>query len=729
MKKNICLICFFATVATVANSQKLDSIITLKEAHIRGYKTITGMGHLDEVHNTILYSGQKNEVLILDSIDANTAQDNPRQVLGRVPGSNYSETEGNGFPSNGIGFRGLNPTQSIETNNRQNGYNIAGDLYGYPESYYQTPLAATERIEIVRGASALQFGPQFGGVVNYITKSGTTEKPFEWNTEQTGGSTGMINLYNSVGGTVGKFNYFSFLEYNYNQGYRPNSQMQQFSGFAKIAYNPSSKMTISLEYTMLRNLLHMPGGLDDAAFSQNPNQSFRSRNWLTSPWNIITATCAYKMSPSTELNIQTAYNRSERTIVWRNEDGGPQTPDSISTTTNEYIPREVEHEYFSNSTTEIRLLSKYKIGDCKQIFAAGVRVFYGWMQRQSGGEGSTGNDANFTNYASGGSYEKDIQFTTTNIAPYVENTFHIGRKLSVTPGIRFEYINSTAIGNVLDSTGTYYIHVNANKPRYIPLVGITLQYKTGKNTNIYGNITQAYTPISYSFLYPMGLDVDAKIDANLKDVSGYNADLGWRGHLNDFLTFDASLFYMAHNNNIAIETINNGPQPGYFETNVGDAVHYGIESYVELNITKLLTDRSRWGYLSCFNSFAYDNATYVNGLYKGNQAEYAPPVIMRTGITYRLNRFSTTVLYSYTAKSYSDANNTIFSPSAEVGIIPEYQVMDWAMTYRVSRCQLKCGINNFTNTSYFTFRTLEYPGPGIIPSFGRTWYVGFAVKL
>ncbi|HSY76693.1 MAG TPA: carboxypeptidase-like regulatory domain-containing protein, partial [Bacteroidia bacterium] len=113
---------------------------------INGIIAITGMGHLTDVHDGVIYAGKKNEVLTLDSLNANTAQDNPRQVLGRVPGSNYSETEGNGFPSNGIGFRGLNPTQSIETNTRQNGYNITADLYGYPESYYLTPLEAVERI-------------------------------------------------------------------------------------------------------------------------------------------------------------------------------------------------------------------------------------------------------------------------------------------------------------------------------------------------------------------------------------------------------------------------------------------------------------------------------------------------------------------------------------------------------------------------------------------------------
>src|SRR5258708_18705024 len=160
------------------------------------------MGYLDEVHNGVIFSGKKTEVLLIDSLDANTAQNNPRQVLGRVPGANYSETEGSGFPSNGIGFRGLNPTQSIETNTRQNGYNITADLYGYPESYYLPPLEAVQRIEIIRGASSLQFGAQFGGVINYIMRKGNPNKPFEFTTHHTVGSFGMFSSFNSIGGQV-----------------------------------------------------------------------------------------------------------------------------------------------------------------------------------------------------------------------------------------------------------------------------------------------------------------------------------------------------------------------------------------------------------------------------------------------------------------------------------------------------------------------------------------------
>ena len=730
MKTSLLLSTFIiSTLASFAQQSDTVKTIQLKEFSVKGYKTITGMGHLNEVHDGIIYSGQKNEVLIVDSIDANTAQDNPRQVMGRVPGSNDSETEGAGFPSNGIGFRGLNPTQSIETNTRQNGYNIAGDIYGYPESYYLTPLEALERIDIIRGASSLQFGPQFGGVINYIVKSGPTDKPFELNMEETAGSYGLMNTFTSAGGTWKKWNYYSFIKAEYQQGQRENSQMEQATAFAKVEYRANDQFKIGLEYSMLRNLLHMPGGLDDAEFNQNPDQSFRSRNWLVTPWNIIAVTANWQVTDKTMITMKSAVNLSSRSIVWRNEDGGPETADSISTVTNNYVPREVEHEYFRSSTTEIRSLTSYSIGSRDQTFACGLRFFDGSMIRQEGGVGSTGTDADFTNYAPGNSYDNDLHFTTLNVAPFAENTFHVGERLSITPGFRFEYINSAVNGHVLDSTGSYYINVNNSKPRYIPLAGIAFQFKTSSSTDIYANLTQAYTPISYSFLYPMGLDIDAKIDPNLKDVTGYNADLGYRGHIHNYFTFDVSGFYMAHNNNIAIETLNPNTTPTYYETNVGDAIHMGVEAYAELNVVKLFTKHSKVGTISIFNSFAYDHAKYVNGLYSGNTAEYAPATIDRFGITYAYHRFSTTFLYSHTSRSFADANNTVSSPDAEVGIIPAYTVMDWAGTLKIKNYNIKFGVNNLTNARYFTFRTIEYPGPGIIPSVGRSVYVGFGVRI
>ena len=714
---------------TELNFKLLQKINKLGKVDVvRPLISAQGMGHMPEAYDGVIYSGIKTEVLVLDSIDANKAQNNPRETLGRLPGSNYSETEGGGFPSNGIAFRGLIPTQSVEIQTRQNGYNLSGDVYGYPESYYLPPLVAVSRIELINGESSLQFGPQFGGVINYVTKDGPLDKPWEFGIEETGASYGFVSSVLTGGGTYGKWHYYGFVQYKATDGWRPWSDVRQATAFAKVEYDASEKFKISLEYTLLRNLIHMPGGLTDAEFDQNPDQSFRSRNWLSSPWNLLALSATYKISDNSTLILKSVVNNSARNLVWKNEDGGPQVADSISPITNTYVPREVEHEGFLSITNELRLLTVWNVGKVSSTLATGIRYFQGNMVRQEQGPGSTGSDFDMNLYGSNPVFGNSLFFTTGNVAPFIENTFHFGR-LSVTPGFRFEYINSTARGYITpDSTGVP-LNVSVSRTWMIPLAGCAFQYKTSLFTNIYGNIVQAYEPTTYENLTPIG--TTTVIDPNLKDVNGYNSDFGWRGKAGKFINFDVGVFYMAFNDEIGLETlINPSDNTTYqYRTNVGNAVHKGVETYIEIHPFSGTSVASKIGDLSFFNSYAYDDSRYISGPYTGNFEEQAPVNIERVGLNYSYKVFSTTLIYSYTSLSYGDANNTVYNASAIVGIIPAYSVMDWSSTLRIKNYDIKFGISNLANTKYFNLRTDEYPGPGIIPAPGRNFYVGLSAQF
>src|ERR1700758_3271965 len=99
---------------SIGFAQKTDTV-SLGEIEITTYKSMNGIGRMNDADNFIIYAGKKNEVLVIDSLDANKAVNNTRQIIGRIPGLNIMETESGGFTANGIGFRGLNPYQSLET--------------------------------------------------------------------------------------------------------------------------------------------------------------------------------------------------------------------------------------------------------------------------------------------------------------------------------------------------------------------------------------------------------------------------------------------------------------------------------------------------------------------------------------------------------------------------------------------------------------------------------------
>ncbi len=706
-------------------AQQTEDTITpkvLQPVNLSGIRTVRGTGHMPETKDGIIYAGKKNEVILVDSLDANKAVNNTRQILGRVPGLNIVETESGGFTANGIATRGLNPTQSIEMNTRQNGYNISADVFGYNEAYYIPPMEAVGRIEMVRGAASLQFGSHFGGMVNYVINEPSKIKTFEWYTSQTGGSNGLFNTFNSIGGTINKISYYGFAQYRTMDGWRPNSGQKQFSGYGKVQYNISDKFNAGVEYSILRNRIKMPGGLTDSMFAANPRASLRGRNWLKSPWNIITAYANYRLSPKTTFTIKSSFLFSNRALVWRNEDGGAGALDEIDPATNEYVKREVENEDMHNTTIEFRLLHSYNLGNTQHTLAGGFRYAYAWFKRQGGGEGTAGTDFDLS---VNGLYEYDLDFTTTNLAPFIENIFRVNNRLSVTPGFRFEYLKNTGKG-YKDEDGDKII-TKESRHRHIPLFGVGAEFKLSSNTNVYGNISQAYRPIDYSQLSAFGLT--SVVDPHLKDASGYNADIGYRGTVKNYLNFDIGLFYLAYNKRIGTVLVNAATANEYIlRTNVANSIHKGVESYVEFNLLKYLNNHSKRG-LSIFNSLAVLDATYTSGGFKGKRVEASAKYINRIGLIYVDKKLSSTFQLNYVGDAYGDATNATFSDDPAAGYIPAYTVLDCSATYRFNCFSIKAGVNNITDKAYFTRRTDEYPGPGIIPATGRSFYAGIAAKF
>lgn len=676
---------------------------------------------LPERHGAALLTGKKTEVLLIDSVGANTAQNVARQVLGRVPGLVVAETEGSGFPSNGIAVRGLNPTQSVEMNVRQNGVIISADPYGYNETYYLPPLEAVERVELVRGAAGLQYGPQFGGMVNYVMKRGDPSRPIAGEVQQTVGSFGLANTYGSISGGAGRWRGFAYAQQRGQTGWRPNSDLRQTSAYASLAYTASDAFTATLDYSLLRNRIHMPGGLSDAQFAAGARQSFRGRNWLTSPWNVGALTLDWRPRPGLRIESVTSVLGSARALVWRNEDGGPGALDLPDSATGRLVPREVEREGFHNTTEELRVLADHRALGVSGTLSAGVRWFNGTFHRQGGGEGTTAGDYDLN--LAGGTYAYDIRFAQSAVSAWAENAIRLGDRFTVTPGVRLEHLRSRADGY----TDTAF--APQAKRRTVPLLGLGAGWVATATTNVYANVTQAYRPVDYAAITPIG--GVSRIDPHLRDAHGTNADLGWRGTLaDDRVRFDVGAFRLTYDDRVGLVSRTDAAGVVFTErTNVANSVHRGVESYVEVTpVASRAPDGAPRGAVTVFNSLALTDARYTTGEFQGKRVEYAPRVVERVGLTLARGPLATTFLTSYVSRSYGDANNTVRSEDAVVGLVPAYTVLDWSASAAVSRgWRVQAGVNNVTDRYYFTRRTDEYPGPGIIPALGRSVYLSLRV--
>ena len=259
---------------------------------------------MPEIVGTSIYAGKKNALIVLDNVKGNVVTNNMRQIVAKVPGMHIWESDGSGIQI-GLAARGLSPNRSWEFNVRQNGYDIAADPFGYPEAYYNPQLQAVQRIEIVRGQGALQYGPQFGGLVNYILRNGSEiNKKFEFETQQTVGSNGLFNSYNAIGGETEKYHYYGFFDHRNANGYRNNSEYFTNSGFGTFTYRVNKKFSLTTELMRSHIRSQQPGGLTDAQIEQDVKQSFRSRNWFDITWTTAAVIANYEFSEKARLNVK-----------------------------------------------------------------------------------------------------------------------------------------------------------------------------------------------------------------------------------------------------------------------------------------------------------------------------------------------------------------------------------------------------------------------------------------
>jgi len=726
---------FFAvlniTSFSILFAQKNDTTkaVNLSEVIINEHQALAEMEFMPAIKDNVIYAGKKTAVIQLDKINADLSSNNTRQVFAKVPGISIWENDGSGIQS-GIASRGLSPNRSWEFNVRQNGYDISSEVFGYPENYYTPPMEAMRKIEVIRGSASLQYGPQFGGVLNYQIKKGNPNKPISFEAQQTLGSYGLFNTYMAIGGTHKKFSYYGFIHHRAAEGWRNNSRYNIYTGYFSANYQLTKKINIEGEYTNMNYKSQQPGGLSDEQYTNNHRQSFRERNWFGAPFNVASLTIKYNISQSVNLQI-----KSFATIAERNSVGFTKSitlKDSVNPKTLEYNARQVDRDNYKNYGTELRSSVKYKFVGNEHIFAGGIRLYRGSTIRNQLGIGTTGIDFDLS--LINPKYERSLEFETTNYAAFAENIFQIGKRLKIVPGIRYDYIENKTEGYI--NTSQIGL-LNSNKRvRQLLLYGIGSEFKITEKINLYGNYSLAYRPVTFSELTPSA--TTEIIDPNLKDATGFNADFGFKGTVKNYLNFDVGLFYLFYDNRIGTLSQNGGT----LKTNIGTSVSKGLESYVEIDVVKILTEKSKIGSISIFASNSFIDANYVKWnnpslnldptkSIEDKRVENAPQFINRFGATYYLKGFSATFQLNSIGDVFTDAANTE-TPNAAgtIGKLSGYEIMDASLSYRfMVRYNLKAGVNNITDEKYATRRAGGYPGPGIMPGNGRTIFVSIGASF
>ncbi|MBK9256839.1 MAG: TonB-dependent receptor [Saprospiraceae bacterium] len=697
---------------------------TSEEILIKSHKDfVKPVQRLHDVHGVFLISGKKNEVIDIVSIHANIAEKTGRQLFSKIPGAFIYDMDGSGNQMN-ISTRGLDPHRSWEYNIRQNGVITNTDIYGYPASHYNQPMESIRSIEMIRGTSALQYGAQFGGLINYNTKEAPKNKTVEFESINSIGSYGLLSTYNALGVTKGKWSIYGYYHKRTSSGYRENAQSDSNNQYVSVKYQVNDNLSLRTTFARSIYLYQLPGPLTDAMFLENPRQSTRNRNHYSPEIFIPTFEIDWKINESTILEARSSAIYGDRNSVLFV--GFANSPDLMNPQTNQFNNRQVDIDNYNSWYNEIRLRKNYNVGKVKNILATGFTYINNDTHRRQQGKGTTGSDYDLTVE---GDFGRDLHFKTNNIAFYAENMIALNPKWSLTPGVRYEYGKTEMTGfsrNIPDG-------VQETLDRNFFLLGISSQYKFNEKIKLYGGMSQAYRPVIFADLIP--IDDLNKTDPNLKDASGFNADIGISGSYKYRIYFDISYFALNYENRIGNQLLNDASGSFLYKTNSGSTLTSGLESYIEGILFR--SDNSKF---SLFTSTSLFEGSYrkgnlvINGENRditGNRQETLPAIITRNGFSGQFKQISGTLQYSYVSKTFADPANTILpSANGAIGEVPGYGLWDLNVTYIASGIlNFRCGINNIADKQYFTKRPTTYPGGGIWPSDGRSFVFTVALKI
>lgn len=705
--------------------------VTLGEIEVNEKrKIIFNLEKLDDIVETSIYAGRKTEVILLENNSPGLGLNNARQIYRQVAGLNIFQNDDAGLQLN-VGGRGLDPNRTSNFNTRQNGYDISADVLGYPESYYTPPSEALKRIEIIRGAASLQYGTQFGGLINFILKSPSEIDGNRYVVRSTSGSNALFNNFLSVDGSNKDIAYYAFINRKQGDGFRKNSNFKSNNRYIFIKRNVNNKLDVSFEFTFLDYLAQQSGGLNDQMFYEDPLQSNRSRNWFKVNWKLYNFKLNYHPSINKQHTLSIFGLDAERFALGYRSNRVAQTDPMLE--------RDLIKGEFNNIGLEYKSLSKRKIRNISTANLVGFKC-YKSNNTSMQGPGSDGNGPDFNFYDETFPYYKNqssYKYPNLNLSFFTENILYLSKKFSITPGLRYEKIETKSEGNYIfvlvdgannPITDTTLYNTTFNSREFI-LFGIGLSYKSSNRLECYGNISENYRSVTFADISTV--NPAYIINPNIEDEKGYTADLGLRGNINNRVSYDMNLFYLLYEKRIGfIQKVQSDGNIKSERGNIGDARISGLESLIDIKITEVKSSKFKCSYYinTSFIQSEYINSKQ-NGI-KGKEVEFIPKVNLKTGFNIQYFNLTSNLQFTYLSQQYTDATNAIESNlSGVIGEIPEYQVMDISISYQNKKYKIESGINNLLNQSYFTRRATGYPGPGIIPSPLRNYYLTLELNI
>lgn len=606
-------------------------------------------------------------------------------ILKRVSGVYVKPEEESAVVAN-IGIRGIS-SQDYKTLILEDGVPVAPGLFVGNGRYYNPRIQRIDSIEVMKGSSALRYGPSnIGGVINYRTKQPKDGALVDV-------SIGSWDTYKATvelgGSSPNKdSNFGAILSWAKSDGFMDKGYEMK-DAVIKAGTAIGDNQWLGVKFTHYENDANISYrgqflGEYHAKKKNNPAPD----DWFLTERNSFDINHRWNINSDIELQTLLYWSKMSRDY-WRYGVNGAASQaagrwvytDSLSG----------NNRAFERIGAETRLVAKNTLFNIPGEAEIGLRLMNEKM------DDVTVNATRATPRT--GTIGKDTKDTAKSVALYAQNRLDITDQLSVTPGLRIERYEQQREDKQKSET------VKTSNTEVMPGLGVTFQLVPA--LQLYGSVYKAFSPaLNNDSLSGMQ---DQKLDAE----TAISWELGLRGQ-QDAVKYELTAFRMDFDNQIIPANSNSDFQ----NTNGGKTYNQGLEGAisVELGNGFDIFANVTWVADAEFKGDRYNK----NGTLKskgGDRVPYTPEWAANLGFGYTYAGLRTQLSANYTGSQFTDELNT--RPIVEntsgffTGKINGYTTVDLTSRYTLNdQVEFYGAVKNLEDKRYMaSLRQGIYVGP------------------
>ena len=617
------------------------------------------------------------------------------EAVRKLPGVNVRDEEGFGLRPN-IGIRGLNPTRSTKVTLLEDGVPLAYAPYGDNASYYHPPIDRFERIELLKGAGQILFGPQtIGGIINYITPA--PQERLGGFASITGGGRDYFDGKARLGG------HRLVLDYTRKQGDGArdniNSKLNDVNFKAVVILSKSQALTLRAN-ALTENSNVTYSGITEAEFLNfgaryNPfkNDRFEIKRYGAS------STHNLQLRTNTLLTTNLYFSNFSRDW-WRQSSTTTDTQGGAAGTAfrdDRLAGRRVNPDNLNSVQGRLREYTTWGVEPRLKLAHAALGV---------AGELQAGIKAHFEDQdrqqingvaptARTGTVAEDNRRETTAYSAFLINRFLFGA-WSITPGLRYERISSSLTNRLPGGLAG-----SDDLGKWIPSLGAS--WNPATTMTIFAGVHLGFAP-------PRTEDIIALTGTSteVEPEESTNLELGVRLQPVAGSLVQATFFRNDFKRLIAVGSIAGGSTP----LAQGEALFQGVEFSGHYSFVNGLYFNGAYTWLpeaeqtTPFQQVV--GGAIIAGSVIGNRQPYAPKHLLTATAGYAVVGFDAQLEAVHLAAQFADFANTV-TPTADGqrGKLAAYTIWNAALNYNLMRAHATffIAVKNLADKTYMVDRT------------------------